>query len=111
MAWYYNGSSIKSYANIDKLIHDVIKHEDFRASDFRDNFLTIHKAELMDKHQMTEAFTGFNNSNSEDLPFKLEDGWILGHVFIPLPVHLAMQNTSSIRLCILLQKFQVFLSR
>jgi hypothetical protein len=29
MAWYYNGSSVKSYANIDKLIHEVIKHEDF----------------------------------------------------------------------------------
>jgi Plavaka transposase len=85
MAWYYNGSSIKSYADIDKLIHDVVKHEDFRASDFGDSFSTAREAERMDKHQATGAFTGSKNSDSEDLPFKPEDGWILGRVSIPLP--------------------------
>ena len=45
MSWYYNGSSTKSYADVDKLIHNVIRHEEFKASDFGATFSTAHEAE------------------------------------------------------------------
>jgi Plavaka transposase len=83
MAWYYNGSSIKSYADIDKLIHDVVRHEDFRASDFGETFSTAREAERMDKHQASKSSA--SSDNCEDLPFKPGDGWISGCVSIPLP--------------------------
>ena len=83
MAWYYNGSSIKSYADIDKLVHDVVQHEDFKASDFGDTFSTAREADRMDKHQASKKKA--SSDNSDGLPFTPEDGWILGSVSIPLP--------------------------
>ena len=81
MSWYYNGSSIKSYADVDKLVHNVIQHEDFKASDFRPTFSTAHEAEQMDKNQASMS----SSSNSESVPFRTEDGWIKGSVSIPVP--------------------------
>ena len=83
MSWYYNGSSIKSYADIDKLIHNVVQHEDFRAADFGETFSTARKAEWMDKHQASKSSA--SPDNSEDLLFKPEDGWISGCVSVPSP--------------------------
>lgn len=83
MSWYYNGSSIKSYADVDKLIHNVIRHEDFKASDFGPTFSTAREAERMDKNQPSTSFTP--SDNSESLPFRPEDGWIKGSVSIPVP--------------------------
>ena len=85
MAWYYNGSSIKSYADMDKLIHDVVQHEDFKASDFGENFSTAREAERMDKHQASKENASDSSDNLDGLPFKPVDGWILGSVSIPLP--------------------------
>ena len=48
MSWYYNSSSTKSYANVDKLIHNAIQHDDFKSSDFAGTFSTAHEAKLMD---------------------------------------------------------------
>ena len=83
MSWFYNGSSVKSFADIDKLIHDVIRHEDFKASDFSATFSTAHKAEWMDKQQSTKCSTKVDNDNT--LPLRPEDGWIMGSVSIPVP--------------------------
>ena len=83
MSWYYNGSSIKSYTDVDKLIHNVIWHEDFQASDFGPTFSTARKAEWMDKNQ--PSMLSAKSNNSESLPFRPEDGWIEGSVSIPVP--------------------------
>ena len=83
MSWFYNGSSVKSFVDIDKLIHDVIRHEDFKASDFSATFSTAHKAEWMDKQQSTKCSTKVDNDNT--LPLRPEDGWIMGSVSIPVP--------------------------
>jgi hypothetical protein len=83
MSWYYNGSSTKSYANVDKLIHDVIRHEDFKASDFGASFSTAREAGRMDKNQPSKSSVELEKSGS--LPFKPEDGWIQASVSIPVP--------------------------
>ena len=84
MSWYYNGSSIKSYADVDKLIHEVICHKDFLASDFGETFSTAREAERMDKHRASKI-SDTGSSTTNDLPFNPEDGWISGTVSIPLP--------------------------
>jgi hypothetical protein len=80
MAWYYNGSSTKSFGDIDKLVHNVIQHEDFKSSDFGNNFSTAREAERMDKKHASES-TG----NSDNPTFSTKDGWIEGSVSIPVP--------------------------
>jgi len=62
MTWYYNGSSIKSYADVDKLIHSVI-----RASDFGPTFSAVREAERMDKNQPSMSSTQSDNP----LPFQM----------------------------------------
>ena len=79
MSWYYNGSSIKSYADVDKLVHNVIRYEDFKASHFGPTFSTAHEAKRMDKNQAS-----MSSGNSESVPFRTEDGWIKGSVHIPV---------------------------
>lgn len=83
MSWFYDGSSIKSYAEIDKLVHNVIQHEDFKASDFDNSFSTAREAERMDKDKEPKAAASKTPDTS--LPFSPEDGWIKGSVSIPLP--------------------------
>jgi len=87
MSWYYNGSSVKSYADVDKLIHNVIRHEDFNASDFGPTFSTAREAERMDKNQQSTSKNqpSTSSANSESLPFRPEDGWIKGSISIPVP--------------------------
>ena len=84
MSWYCNGSSTKSYADVNKLIHNVIRHEDFKASDFGATFSTAHEAKRMDNNQASKSSA--NSDNSETLPFKPEDGsiQIKGSVSIPV---------------------------
>ena len=72
MSWYYNGSSTKSYADVDKLIHNVIHHEDFKVSDFGMTFSTAHEAKWMDNNQASKSSA--NSNNSETLLLKPEDG-------------------------------------
>lgn len=76
MAWYYNGSSIKSFGDIDKLVHNVIQHEDFKSSDFGNTFSTAREAQRMDKQQ---------EILNKSLPFSSNDGWIEGRISIPVP--------------------------
>ncbi|KAF8814889.1 hypothetical protein BYT27DRAFT_7081760, partial [Phlegmacium glaucopus] len=83
MSWYYNGSSTKSYADVDKLIHNVIRHEDFKASDFGATFSTAREAKRMDDNHTSKSSA--KSDNSDPLPFKPEDGWINGSVSIPVP--------------------------
>ena len=83
MSCYYNGSSTKSYADVDKLIHNVIRHEEFEASDFGATFSTAHEAERMDKNQPSKS--SVESDKSGLLPFKFEDGWIQASVSIPVP--------------------------
>jgi Plavaka transposase len=83
MSWYYNGSSVKSYADVDKLVHNVIRHEDFKASHFGPTFSTAREAERMDKNQVSTLTR--TRYNSESVPFRTEDGWIKGRVSIPVP--------------------------
>ena len=83
MSWYYNGSSIKSYADVDKLIHNVVRHQEFKASDFGASFSTAREAERMDKNQQSKSSAKSEKSGA--LPFKPEDGWIQTSVSIPVP--------------------------
>ena len=83
MSWYYNGSSTKSYADVDKLIHNVIRHDNFKASDFGSSFSTAREAERMDNDQLSNSSSKHEKSGS--LPFKPEDGWIQASVSIPVP--------------------------
>ncbi|PPQ87396.1 hypothetical protein CVT25_008306, partial [Psilocybe cyanescens] len=82
MAWFYNGSSIKSYADIDKLVHDVILHEEFKASDFNHSFSTAREAERMDKAKKPQMP---DDDLHSELLFSPNDGWIQGSISIPLP--------------------------
>jgi hypothetical protein len=83
MSWYYNGSSTKSYADIDKLIHNVIRQDNFKASDFAASFSIAHEAERMDNAERSNISAKYDKS--KHLPFKPEDGWIKASVSIPVP--------------------------
>jgi hypothetical protein len=83
MSWYYNGSSIKSYADVDKLVHNVIRHDDFKASDFGPTFSTAREADRMDKNLASSSSR--KPYNSETIPLRTEDGWIKGSVSIAVP--------------------------
>ena len=83
MSWYYNGSSTKSYADVDKLIHNVIRHDDFKTSDFPATFSTAREAERMDKNESSKLSTKCDKS--KDLPFIPEDGWVKASVSICVP--------------------------
>ena len=82
MSWYYNGSSTKSYSDVDKLIHNVIRHDNFEASDFSASFSTAREAERMVKNEPSKK-----SDKSEPISFtgKPEDGWIKASVSIPVP--------------------------
>ena len=79
ISWYYNISSIKFYADVSKLVHNIIRHEDFKTSHFGPTFSTAHEAEQMNKNQTSML------SCSEYEAFRIEDGWIKGSVHIPVP--------------------------
>jgi hypothetical protein len=83
MSWFYNGSGLKSFADIDKLIHNIIQYEDFKASDFSATFSTACEAEHMDKEQTAKPSVKFDSS--ENLLFQPDNGWIVGSVSIPVP--------------------------
>ena len=67
MTWYYNGSNIKSYADVNKLIHNVIWHEDSKASDFGLTFSTAHEAEWMFQNQPSMS----SMQSDKPLPFQM----------------------------------------
>ena len=82
MSWFYNGSGTKSYADVDKLIHDVIRHDDFEASDFSGSFSTAREADRMDENQSSKPSS---KKSDDSASFKPIDGWIQASVSIPVP--------------------------
>lgn len=84
MAWLYNGSSTKSFADVDKLMHNVIQNKDFKASDFDKTFSTACEAERMNKHKEKGSSSTPKNSDNA-LPFSPKDGWIKGSISISVP--------------------------
>ncbi|KAF9554492.1 hypothetical protein CPC08DRAFT_727124 [Agrocybe pediades] len=77
MSWYYDGSSMKSFAQLDSLVNDVIRHEDFKVSDFNKNFSAAREAARMDEERAKPS--------SSSLPFLKDDGWRTGSVSIQVP--------------------------
>ena len=76
MSWYYDGSSIKCFSELDSLVNTVIRNEDFKISDFDSNFSAAREAARIDRDRA---------KTSSALPFLASDGWIEGEVSIPLP--------------------------
>ncbi|KAF9551569.1 hypothetical protein CPC08DRAFT_738298 [Agrocybe pediades] len=77
MSWYYDGSSMKSFAQLDSLVNDVIRHEDFKVSNFNKNFSAAREAACMDEERAKPS--------SSSLPFLKDDGWRTGSVSIRVP--------------------------
>ncbi|KAF9554100.1 hypothetical protein CPC08DRAFT_672520, partial [Agrocybe pediades] len=80
MSWYYDGTSMKSFAQLDSLVNDVIRHEDFKVSDFNGNFSAAREAARMDEARAEAA-----SAKSNNMPFLKGDGWIEGKVSISVP--------------------------
>ncbi|KAH9483035.1 hypothetical protein JR316_0005135 [Psilocybe cubensis] len=49
MSWFYNGHGTKSYADTDKLIHQVVLDPDFDPKDFDSSFSTAQEAARLDE--------------------------------------------------------------
>jgi hypothetical protein len=71
MNWFYGGSNMKSVAELDRLVKDVILAEDFNVADLK-GFSAAKELKRLDEH-------------SEGPEFSAKDGWIEGSVKIPLP--------------------------
>lgn len=70
MQWFYNGTTTKSLADLDRL-RDAILEPDFSREDLR-NFSASREAQRLDQH-------------TEDPNFSAADGWQKASVQIPLP--------------------------
>ena len=73
MDWFYSGSNMKSLAELDRLVNDVILSDDFRKDHLR-GFRASREAERLDKLQ--------KNPHSR---FSTDDRWIESQVEIALP--------------------------
>ena len=74
MSWFYNSSSTKSLADLDRLVNDVILAEDFNQDDLRD-FNASYEGRRMDKAQ----------ASLESLQLSAADGWCEASLEIPVP--------------------------
>ncbi|EGN98259.1 hypothetical protein SERLA73DRAFT_74484 [Serpula lacrymans var. lacrymans S7.3] len=72
MSWFYNSSSSKSLADLDRLANSVILAEDFNCQDLK-GFSAAHEALVMD------------NTNNKGSGFFSSDKWIETSVKIKLP--------------------------
>lgn len=72
MNWFYSGSPIKSAAELERLVKEVILAEDFAIKHFI-RFRTL------------KEFSRLDALNKTDASFATEDGWQQGSVDIPLP--------------------------
>ncbi|KIM48502.1 hypothetical protein M413DRAFT_7405 [Hebeloma cylindrosporum] len=80
MSWFYNSKGIISFNEVDKLVQEVIQHEDVNAADFGPTFSISHELKRLDKDQISTS-----PGSSEPLPFGPGDGWIESSVSIPVP--------------------------
>jgi hypothetical protein len=74
MSWFYNSSSTKSLADLDRLVNDVILAEDFNREDLRD-FNASYEGRRMDKAQ----------ASLESPQLSAADGWHEASLKIPVP--------------------------
>ncbi|KAH9480133.1 hypothetical protein JR316_0006730 [Psilocybe cubensis] len=75
MHWFYGASNLKSVAELDCLVHEVLLAEDFCVEHLKDF------SAKWEFSRMDEATSALNSG----LAFKHEDGWIKSTVQIPLP--------------------------
>lgn len=75
MNWYYAGSTMKSLAELDKLVNEVILAPDFDAADLV-GFRASTENSRLDKHEMTKGADGV---------FSSIEGWTESSVNIRLP--------------------------
>jgi hypothetical protein len=76
MTWFYSSSGVKSLAEVNSLVKDVILAPDFETEDFI-GFDVKKEYKVMDSYQETST-QGLS-------PFSFDDSWIKGSVKIPLP--------------------------
>lgn len=78
MSWFYGGSNMKTLAELDALVNDVLLADDFKVSDLK-GFSAAREAKRMDAGSTT-------NSSSCDHPqvFTTDNGWKESSVKLPL---------------------------
>ncbi|KAH9478851.1 hypothetical protein JR316_0009313 [Psilocybe cubensis] len=81
MSWFYNGHGTKSYADTDKLIHQVVLDPDFDPKDFDSSFSTAREAARLDEISTQKNSTDPTLSEV----CRPEAGWIKGSFSIPVP--------------------------
>ena len=79
-SWFYNSKGTISFNEVDKLVQEVIRHEDFNAANFGPEFLISCELKQIDKDQISML-----PRSSDPLPFRLEDGWMESSISIPVP--------------------------
>ena len=80
MMWFYSLSNIKSHAELDHLVNDVILNPNFSKDDFV-GFSAAKEAKRMDDHHRQ-----VNTSSESSLPSPtFKDQWIETSVFLSLP--------------------------
>lgn len=80
MEWHYNGTSTKSFSDLNSLVNNVFKSGQFSVDDF-DNFDAARTAKLLDEYKPPSIF----ESPDPRSYLKPEDGWIETSVPIRLP--------------------------
>ena len=76
MSWFYNGTNVKSLADLDHLVHGVILASDFNRADL-EGFRAVKEVERIDEHQ--------GNPDDLESAFLPADGWKETTVQIRLP--------------------------
>lgn len=89
MCWFHGGSNQKSIGELDKLVNEVLRHDQFNISDL-ENFSTVREHERLDS-----GFTSADTTPNEPIPLIGEvpvttksiptDGWQEKSVKISLP--------------------------
>ncbi|KAM6499872.1 hypothetical protein JOM56_005380 [Amanita muscaria] len=81
MNWFYSGSNLKSFIELDRLVHTVLLAPDFNVVHL-EGFRSSREAEQLD-----------NFVEGSDSIFSASDGWIQGTLELPLPCE-KIKNTS-----------------
>ncbi|KAF7374197.1 GLOBIN domain-containing protein [Mycena sanguinolenta] len=74
MSWFHLGSNVKSVADLDSLVHDVLLHPDFDQKDLK-GFSAARENQRLD------------DAAEQSLPGEPPKGWKTGSVKIKLPAH------------------------
>jgi hypothetical protein len=84
MNWFYGGSNLKSFAEMDKLVHDVLLSPDFSVEHLR-GFRSTREANRLDEHV----------AEGSDNPFSVKDGWHEANLNLPLPCEWVKQTSET----------------